>query len=452
MNRKYWILITIAMAMLTSKVFSQQEDQPAGSAGVHVDAEQAIARSVTNQPLIQAAEAAVESARAKLGQARSAYYPDISGTASWDHVIPNEQLLFGGELFTLAPTDYWDFNVGANQLIYDFGKREFNVKLAKSGIDAALINVDQIKTNIAFETLRTFYSLLFLGEETASFDERIENLEQHRRDAESREKTGSATHLDVVTTEVNIAKVKADRIDAADQLERQKSRLRQLLGLDPDEPLVAEGDFISDSIGGDASSLVEKALNNRPDLLRAANSVEMASLDKTLAVLGNKPSITAGAGLGFKNGLFTTDNTDLNALELNWNAGLTLKVPIFDGFMTANRTAEAEGSLAAAKDHVEDLRRTIEAQVVQAVRSLAASRSRVENSADQLTQTKQALDIARTQYTLGVITNLQYLDSQTSFELATLNRLNALYKQALSEADLEQVVGEDIWNNEGGER
>src|SRR5208282_1231555 len=277
MNGKYWILITLTMVMVTSKVFSQQEDQPSGGAEMRVNAAQAIARSVTNQPLIQAAEAAVESARAKLGQARSAYYPDISGTASWDHVIPNEQLFFGGELFTLAPTDYWDFNVGANQLIYDFGKREFNVKLAKSGIDAALINVNQIKTNIAFETLRTFYAVRFLGEEVASFDERIENLEQHRRDAENREKTGSSTHLDVVTTEVNIAKVKADRIDAADQLERQKSRFRQLLGLDPDEPLVAEGDFASDSMGGDASSLVEKALDDRPDLLQAANSAEMAS-------------------------------------------------------------------------------------------------------------------------------------------------------------------------------
>ncbi len=249
-----------------------------------------------------------------------------------------------------------------------------------------------------------------------------------------------------MTTEVNIANVKVDRIDAADQLERQKSRLRQLLGLDPNEPLVAEGDFASDSIGGDASSLVEKAFNDRPDLLQAANSVEMASLGKTLAALGNRPPITACAGLGFKNGLFTVDNTDLNALEINWNVGVALNVPIFDGFMTANRCAEAEGSLAAAKDETENIRRTIEAQAVQAVRSLAASRSQVENSADQLTQTKQALDFARAQYTLGVITNLRYLDSQTSFELATLNRLNALYKQALSEADLEQAVGEDIWN------
>ena len=448
MNRKYWILIMLTMVTVTPKVFSQPADQATGSAEVHVNSEQAIARSVTNQPLIQAAEAAVESARAKLGQARSAYYPDIGGTASWDHVIPNEQLFFGGELFTLAPTDYWGFNVGANQLIYDFGKREFNVKLAKSGIDAALINVDQIKTNIAFETLRTFYSVLFLGEEVTSFDERIENLEQHRKDADNRERTGSATHFDVLTTQVDIAKVKADRIDAADQLERQKSRLRQLLGLDPDEPLVAEGDFASDSMVGDASSLFEKALNDRPDLLQAANSAEMASLDKALAVLGNRPSITAGAGLGFKNGLFTVDNTDLNALEFNWNVGLTLNVPIFDGFMAANRTAEAEGSLAAAKDEVEDLRRTIAAQVFQAIRSLAASRSRVENSVDQLMQTKQALDIAKTQYTLGVITNLQYLDSQTSFELATLNRLNALYKQALSEVDLEQAVGEEIWKKD----
>ncbi len=128
-----------------------QEGRQTASSGAEA---QAIERSVTNQPFVQAAEAAVESARAKLGQARRAYYPDIRGTASWDHVIHNEQLLFGGELFTPALTDYWDFNVGANQLIYDFGKREFNVKIAKSGIDAALIDVNQIKTNIAFETRR----------------------------------------------------------------------------------------------------------------------------------------------------------------------------------------------------------------------------------------------------------------------------------------------------------
>jgi outer membrane protein len=445
MNRKYRILITLAMVMLSSKAFSQYENQPTGSAEVHVNAAQAIAISVTNQPLIQAAEAAVSSARAKLGQARSAYYPDISGMASWDHVIPSEQKSLGEALFTLTPTDYWDFNVGADQLIYDFGKREFKVKLAKSGIDAALINFNQIKTNIAFETLRTFYSVLFLSEEVTSFDERIANLERHRMDAENREKTGSSTHLDVLTTEVNVTMVKADRIDVADQLERQKSRLRQLLGLNADAPLVAEGDFASDSMVGNASSLVEKAFKDRPDLLQADNSVEMASLNKAIAALGNRPSITAGAGIGFKNGLFTVDITDINALQFSWNVGVVLNVPIFDGFLAANKTSEAAGNLAAAKNEAEDIKRTIASQVLQAIRSLAASRSRVENSVDQLTQAKRALDIAKAQYELGVVTNLQYLDSQTSLELAMLNRLNALYKKALSEVDLEQAVGEEIW-------
>jgi outer membrane protein TolC len=425
----------------------QQGGPATGGLDLHMTAAQAVARSVVNQPLIEAAEAAVASARAKLGQARSEYYPDVSGVGSWEHVIPNEQLLFGGEMFTLAPVDYWDFNLGATQIIYDFGKREFKVKLAKSGIDAALVGVDQIKTNIAFETLRTFYSILFLDQEVASLDERVTNLEQHRQDAENREKTGSSTHLDVVTTEVNVAGVKADRIDASDQLERQKSRLRQLLGLRPEDTLEADGDFTSDQVAGDTSSLIEKALTKRPELLQANESVDIASLDKTLSSLGNKPSLTAGAGLGFKNGLFTAENSDLNTLEFNWNLGIALNIPIFDGFLTANRTAEAEANLAAAKDEAENLRRTIEAQVVQAVRSLAASRSRVENSSDQMNQAKQALDIAKAEYRFGVITNLQYLDSQTSFGIATLTRLNALYREVLCEIDLEQALGEEIWNN-----
>jgi outer membrane protein TolC len=437
----YKILAILMASTMTVQLFSQQANATRKNAAVHVTAAQSVARAMANQPLIQAAQAAVQSARAKLGQARSSYFPNVGGTATWNHIIPNEQFQFGDEMFTMQPTDYWNFNVGANQLIYDFGKREFEVKLAESGIDAALIDVRQIATNIAFETRKTFYSVLYLSEEVDSLDGRVANLEQHRAEAQKREATGSSTKLDVLSTEVSVAAAKTDRIDAADQLERQKTRLRQLMGLTPDDTVVVEGDFVPGSIVGDQASLIEGALANRTDFLRAMKAEEMSRLNETLASLGNRPSITACAGLGFKNGLFTIDTPDLNKLQFDWQVGIGLDVPIFDGFLTANKTAEAAGKLAASKAETENLRRAIIAQVVQAIRSLDASRSRVGNSMSQLAQANDALSIAKDQYDLGVATNLQYLDAQNSLEVAKLNHLNALYKEALSEIELDEAVG-----------
>ena len=107
-----------------------------------------------------------------------------------------------------------------------------------------------------------------------------------------------------------------------------------------------------------------------------------------------------------------------------------VSVPVFDGLLTERRSAEADAKLAAARSGTEALKRTVATQVLQALQDVESSHEQTENSLAQLDQAQEALNMAKVQYDIGVGTNLEYLDSQTSLELAKLNNLGATYRDA----------------------
>ena len=84
-------------------------------------------------------------------------------------------------------------------------------------------------------------------------------------------------------------------------------------------------------------------------------------------------------------------------------------------------------------------------QVLQALQDVESSHEQTENSLAQLDQAQEALNMAKVQYDIGVGTNLEYLDSQTSLELAKLNNLGATYRELLSQLQLKQSLGTRLW-------
>ena len=210
--------------------------------------ELAIAKALANQPLIQQAQATVEAARARVGQAQSAYYPHINASGSYNHVLPDETIAFsfGGinlGSFSLVPVDIFDFNVGASLVIFQFGKTEVQVELAESGVSAARIGLEQIRTSLAFQTAQGFYTVLFLTKQLEAVDSQLQNLQEHLDATRIKAQTGSATRYDELATEVRISVLQSQRIDAETQLNKQSIGLKQLLGLPESAALDLVGGF-----------------------------------------------------------------------------------------------------------------------------------------------------------------------------------------------------------------
>jgi outer membrane protein len=418
----------------------------ANSEEILLNLDQAISRAVNNNPLIEQAMAHLSAARTAVSEAHGPYYPRITGSSSYTRIEP-EQSFSIPELgsFSLGQEDNWDFAIGLDQILFASGRRAVSVQLAETGISTAQNSVDRVKMNLAYNTVQTFYTVLFLKEQVSTLDQQLADLEQHFSMIQKKEQTGSATKFDVLSTQVRVASLKSERISIRNKYQKALIALKALDGFNPEASVTPSGAFTAE--GGDSGpdidiqSLLKQALEDRPEVKQALAGEDSAGLGLKMARLERLPTLSAHTQAGFKNGILP--NT--GSLTFNWNAGVQLAVPLFNGLVVVDRIQEAQSNLDAARQNTTSIRRTVTTQVLQAFQDLSASREAVQMSLVQLRQSQEALDAAKVQYDLGVTTNVEYLDAQTALEQAKLAHLAAVYHEVLSEYSLKQSIGQRIW-------
>ena len=297
-----------------------------------------------------------------------------AATASYTRLEPNQSFTFPGlGTFSLAPEDNWDFHLGLNQVITQFGKREVQVKMAESGVTAARIGVDQARTGVAYQAAQVFYTVLFLQEQGKALDTQIDNLQQHLQVILVREQTGSATRLEELSTQVRMAALQSQRTDVENQLQKQKIALRQLVGLEPSEDIAVSGSFEPGRQAPDAQALVASALQKRPEVRQAMEAENAADLNQRLTFDSLYPTLSARGTVGYRSGLLpNTGNLSLNA-----SAGVLLTVPVFQGFLWARSMDEARTRLDAARAGSMSARLSVTTQVLQAAQDVQSARRQV---------------------------------------------------------------------------
>jgi len=433
----------IAAALITLAALAAGA-QSVGTDAVSLTVEQAVARALASQPMILQAQASLEAARARVGEAQSAYWPNISASGSYTRIEPDQSVSITipmlGSFSLFVPTDNYDVHLGLNQVVTQFGKRDAQVKIAESGATTARIGVEQAKTAVGYQAAQVFYTALFLQGQSAALDEQYDNLQQHLRVIEIREQTGSATRLEILSTQVRMASLQSQRADAQTQLRKQLVALSQLTGLAAGTEIQLAGTFTPGAETADSEALVSAALEKRTEVRQAAEAQRAAELGAQLALDSLYPTLSARGAVGWRNGLEPNPKN----LTFNWSAGVAVSVPVFQGFLVARSMDEARGKVDAAKAAAQAARLSVTTQVLQAYQDVLGAREQVAITAAALDQAKQMVDVAKVQYDIGVITNLEYLDAQTALETANITNLAARYKEVLSEYALRQATGEAL--------
>jgi outer membrane protein len=410
--------------------------------------DQAVARAAANQPLILKAQAEVLFARAEVGRTKSGYLPRLTAQAGYDRSNLEQGIDIGSDYVRLTPKNAYDFHIDGGMLIYDFGKRELQVKLTRSGLDSALLGVDEIKLDIACRTATIYCDLLFLKREQKELDGEIAILNEHLGSAKKKEDEGSATRIESLATQLRLFKLANRRNAAANAYAKQKIALGQLMGLPLDEDFNVDGDFPQPAETKEAQSLVAMALANRPEVQSALKAEGASELGRLIIEQSRYPSITFHGRAGYGNGILDSGNQNASSLVLNWSVGVLLTLPLFDGFQAAREAEEAAAKTEAAHQESEARRRTVTSQVLQAVQDLSASLAGVTSAALQIGQAEEYLGMSKAQYDLGVGTNGDYFDAFDTLSLARHEELNAQLQKALAGLALRQALGERIWIKE----
>lgn len=399
--------------------------------------------ALSNNPSLQRTLEEANVSTAKVGQSQSYELPNIDGSASYTRMDPVPEFDFGGQPLELAPHNNYDVHVGASYTIYDFGKTHGQTRLSKSRRQNAVDAAEAVRSNLAYSAVRAFYSLLFIQRSLAVQDQEIAALKEHLNVAQKKVEAGTAISYDVLSTQVRVAAVQSQQADAGNALERQRTALRELLGLPSGASVSIQGTLEVDPVELNEDSLTAVALRQRPEIQLANDAENVAKMQQRVTALADLPVLRAAAQYGVKNGY----EPNLDSWRGNWAGIAQLQVPIYNGQRKSFQRQEADAALRAEQFKRQVLERQIRGEVERAVSDVRTALNKLSISEVRIKQAQDAVTIARVRYASGTITNVDVLDAETAVAEAQLVKEQAVFSFAMARTALEQALGVVRWSS-----
>lgn len=426
----------------------------------------AINLAVKNSAALNAAKQGIAAAQARTSQAKSGWWPTVSGAGSYTNLYPLEKMNLALPVpvykdpntgywevtpmnvpFQLYPANNWDLHIGADYLLFDFGKRQKAINLSTIGEQALQTGTGMTAKFVSYQAIVSFESILSSAQMIAAKKENIANLSQHLDFVKKKLATGSSTEFDVLRSEVDLTNAQTELTNLNNDLAKQQIGFRQLLGLDESAPANCMGAFDSSYHEPAKDSLIEAALQQRTeiDLMNVALMAGQAQL--SLARLEMTPALTAHVSAGEKNGYFP----NLDQLQFNTVAAAQINVPIFDGRKTHYHIKELEAHLDSLRTILDDLKRTVRTDVLKAIADVKSARENLFEAATNIRLASESRRIATLQYEAGAIQNLDLLDAEEKYTQAKFARVQSEFRYTLSRFALMQATGFDFakWADDG---
>ena len=419
----------------------------------------AIGFAVKNSAALNAAQQGLAAVKARTSQAKSGWFPVVNGTVSYANIGPlekmnlplavgiktdptsvNDQLIPRNIPFQLFPADNWDIHLGADYVLFDFGKRGKTVQLSRIGEEALQTGTRLAAKAVAYQTIVMFETLLSSAQLVTAKQENISNLSQHLDFVKKKLSTGSSTEFDVLRSEVQLTNSQTELINLLNDLDKQQIDFRQFLGLDDSALVRCAGLFDSSFQEPPRDSLVDASLKQRTeiDLLNLVIKASQTQLSLARAELA--PQLTAHLAAGAKNGYIP----NLDQLEFNWVAGAQITAPIFDGRRSHFHVKELEAHIDSLHTVLADVQRRVRTDVLKAISDVKSAHQNVSAAAQNVRLAGESRRIANLQYEAGVIPNLDMLDAEDKLVQAKFAQLTSDYRYTLSRYALMRVTGFDF--------
>ncbi|MFA5645275.1 MAG: TolC family protein [Candidatus Ratteibacteria bacterium] len=380
-------------------------------------------------PLLHAASHSIAVSEAKLGSTKSGYYPTIDFAASVSEIHPTPRNGASG-------SGYEEYAVGfkLNHNIYDFGRRTSRVKAAEYQVAATEAAREQTATTISLAVKNAYYSLLKAERNKTVAQETLTQTERHLARAKTFFLVGEKSKFDVTKAEVDVSNATLNLIKADNAIQIARVTLNTIMGI-PEAPFYSVEDILGfEEYSITLTEAVQRAYQQRPDLLELIAEKEMAEEDLLVAEKGNLPTITGSAGYSFANRTLR--------LKSGWNAGIELSLPLFNGYATRYRIVEARENLQKIEALELVLRQEILSEVQQNVLSLTEAKERITTTQAAVKQAEENLSIVNGRYEVGVGNPIEVADAQVLFTTAQTSHIQALYDYKLARAFLEKTMGE----------
>jgi HAE1 family hydrophobic/amphiphilic exporter-1 len=290
----------------------------------------------------------------------------------------------------------------------------------------------------ALDAIRAYNQLLFAIEQLRVIQTNVQSKESHLEYARNRRAAGAATELEVLRAEVDLENQRAEALRAENEVQAARATLNTVMLRPTNTPIQPTDTLALVNFDASFEEAVNEAVKARPELqlLRLQERFQDALVD--VATAEAKPSVDFNGSYGFavrrpKN-LFTPDFS-------RWSAAVNVVVPLFDGWRTAGRVAQARAQRNTVTQQIAALENQVRLDVQSSLDALALASRTIQAAELNVTQARRAAEMTAANYKLGAATQLDVIDAQQALRQAENIRNQALYTHANARASLRFVMG-----------
>lgn len=424
------LMVALLTAMFASSLAIAQEPGP-------ISMSDAMRMALELRPTVEAAQAGVDVARASVDRSRARNLPTVEGYWDWQTrqslarpvVVGGSTLQSGG-----GRSDTRNAGVSVNLTLYDSATRPA-LNQAKASAEAAGHRLEDTRHQLILNVARLYLTALGQEQLAEVAATAVMSAEQHLALVDASVAAGVAAQADAYPLQVQLAQAKLQAVATESALAQVLADLRVTMGLPAGPPLKLSERLMQIESPGDADTLLETALTQRPDV-----AAEHASLRASRWALR---SARESAGLSYALTTQGDYGRHTGVTGESWSLSAGVSLPIFSGQARAS-VDSAEASLRSAEAQLAELELSVRREIEQQYLALAEAGERIIVAQTGEDSARVSLAAAEARYAEGLAIVIEITDADQSLREAQASRVQALYDYNLAHTKLLNAVGADL--------
>jgi len=310
------------------------------------------------------------------------------------------------------------------------------LELRKNGL-----SLEEEKDHLKLEVKTSFYNILKQKRKIEVGKLRLEQARENLTIVEDKLRKRLANELDLLNAQIEVANAQDALSQGRDQLTRELTEFKGLLGLDPhlEVELIEETEYGFEPLKMEFEPAVEEALENRVEVKQQKLTIQTCQLDVTLAKSKLSPSLNIAGDYSYSLG-DTLPETERE----EYKASLIFEIPLLDGGESKAKIQEAQVKLKESQLNLKKLKRDIIAEIQDYFLDLQAKERQIELLRLSEKRCRIDLNIAQERFCAKSLTKDELREKEINFKQAQLNLLDALLDYELARLRFLRSLGRKL--------
>jgi outer membrane protein TolC len=446
MKWRYVILLIATLVSFTAAMAQQPV--------VELSLQDALTYALNANQNARKARLDVENSQYEIDEVRSRALPQVSGSGGINYNPILQLSAIPGELFGGAPGSTtlvafgqkWNANLGLSlsQTLFDHSVFT-GLKAAKTTKEFYRLNSKLTEEQIIEQVATNYYRVLVQRQQVGVVDSTIGNTVKLQGILQGLFDNGLAKKIDVDRVAVNISNLRSKRQQLLNAVSLQENQLKFLMGM-PIETAI--------SIPMVALTSIEPQAVAKDDTLDVSGRTEMKVLATQQSLLEYQRQATKGEyypslafsgsysyqGLGNNFPVFKGKSSGVNWFDVS-SLGLTLRVPIFNGFATKARLKQADVNIRKLNEDISSTKLSLSLAYENARTQINNSIITLNNSLENVELAQQVYANTQNNYNNGLAPLTDLLTAENSLTEAQNNYSSALLDYRVAEIQVIKAQG-----------